>query len=94
VSVGQSIVEGRQSALNLSVATVVKPAPGRVARVIVTTAGAAGSLYDASTQAGALPANLIAAVPATLGPIVLNWPCLAGILYVPGAAQVASISYE
>lgn len=94
MSVAQSVAQGRQSALNLSAPTIVKAAPGRLARIIVTTTGVAGNLYDANSQAGAIAANLIATVPATLGVIFLDWPCLNGILYVPGAAQVASISYD
>ena len=84
---------GISSALGLSASAVVKASKGRVARVSVTTAGAAGALYDSATVGGVSAANLIAVVPATVGVIALDFPAFNGIVYVPGAAQVASISY-
>lgn len=84
---------GISSTLGLSASTVVKASKGRVSHVSVTTAGAAGAIYDSATVGGVSAANLIAVVPATVGVITLDFPVFNGIVYVPGAAQVASISY-
>ncbi|MBR8141215.1 hypothetical protein KDW46_02430 [Burkholderia vietnamiensis] len=85
---------GALSALNISAADVVKAAPGTLWRVSVTTAGsAAGAAYDASATSGNTAANLIAAIPNTVGIYYLEWPCANGILIVPGTGQVVSVSY-
>lgn len=90
----QNMSQGAQSALGLSASTVVKAASGRLTRVSVTTAGAAGAVYDTTTTGSVGVANLIGVVPAVVGVYLFDWPCLNGIVYVPGAAQVSSISYE
>jgi hypothetical protein len=79
--------------LNISATTVIQSTAGTLNSFIVTTAGAAGAVYDNnSTSTGNVAANLIAVVPAAVGPVVLNWPCKVGITYVPGAAQVANFA--
>ena len=90
---------GDFSALGVSATTVIATTPaGGPKRVLVsfnvTTAGAAGALYDFAATSGFGAANLICVVPATVGSYTLNWPCSVGIVYVPGAAQVASFSYD
>jgi hypothetical protein len=79
--------------LNITAGTVVKATPGRAVMVIVTTAGAAGALYDHATTSGVGAANLVAVIPATVGAYLFDWPCAAGITVVPGAAQVLGVSY-
>jgi hypothetical protein len=87
------VSSGAQSSNGVSADTVIKKGVGRLVRVSVTTAGAAGAVYDSATVAGAGASNLIAVVPATVGVYFLDWPVLNGITYVPGSAQVVSISY-
>ena len=84
---------GNASKLNITAATVVKPTPGTLFRFSVTTAGAAGAVYDANTTGGNIAANLIATLPATVGVYELEWPCSNGILVSPGAAQVVSVAF-
>ena len=91
---------GEQTALNVSAESVIKDGPGRVCRVSVIVAGAAGSIHDANataTTAGKVEdadGNRIATVPATAGAVLdLDMPVANGIVYKPGAAQVVSISY-
>jgi len=85
---------GLASVLNISVATVVKAAPGRVAKISVTTAGsAAGTLNDFTTTSGAAAANEIAVIPNTVGVYSFDWPCANGIVITPGSGQVVSVSY-
>lgn len=82
------------SALNITVATVVKAAPGTalVATVVVAGAGA-GSINDCITTGAADATNTIASLPTTVGPIALNFPCQLGIVVKPGAGQTIAISY-
>lgn len=85
---------GTATSLNITAATVVKEGIGRIVRFVVTTAGAAGALYDSNSTSGAAAANLIAVMPATVGIYELNFPVASGILVVPGASQVVSTSYQ
>ena len=85
---------GSKSALNVTAATVIKAGAGRVARINVTVAGAAGTLSDCATTGAASAANLIMVVPATVGIYNIEWPFALGLVYTPGASQVASISYD
>jgi hypothetical protein len=83
------------SKLNLSASTVVKAGPGVLAKVSVTVAGsAAGSVNDCLTTGAAAASNEVGVVPNTVGVYVYDWPCLVGIVYVPGTGQSASVSYE
>jgi hypothetical protein len=89
---------GQNSTLNVAASTVIATTPATGPKrtlftIVVTTAGAAGAVYDTTTVGAIGAANLIAVVPATVGPVTLNWPCSAGIVYVPGAAQVANFSW-
>lgn len=89
--------DGTKSRLNVTAATVVQTAAAgaqRIIRFVVTTAGAAGALYDASTTGGAAAASLIAVMPATVGIYDLNFPIASGVLVVPGSGQVVSVSYQ
>lgn len=86
--------DGQYSRLNITAATVVKPASGRICKVCVNVAGAAGTINDVATTGGAAAGNLVFAIPAVVGVYELNFPCLSGIVVVPGAAQVVSVSYN
>lgn len=85
---------GASKTLNITTGTVVKLGAGRVARVSVNVAGAAGALYDVATVASAVAANQIAVVPATVGIYTVDFPVNLGLVYVPGASQVAAVSYN
>ncbi len=87
------------STLNVSATTVIATTPAggpnrTLCVIVVTTAGAAGAVYDYGATTGYGAANLLAVVPATVGPITLNVPCKVGIVYVPGAAQVANFFWS
>lgn len=75
--------------------TVAKTTAGTVGTVNVLVAGAAtGAVYDAaSTGAISSTANLVALIPPVVGSVVLNFPCLVGIVIEPGAGQTLSVSY-
>jgi len=82
-----------RSRLNISADTVIKASKGYIAVVNVLVAGAAGEIHDCATVAAAANANRVAAIPATVGIHVLNFPCANGIVYKVGAGQVISVSY-
>lgn len=77
--------------------TLAKAGAGTVGVVNVLVAGSTtGAVYDAATAATAslsATANLVALIPPAVGPIVLNFPCLTGIVVQPGAGQTLSVSY-
>lgn len=85
---------GNASLLNAAASAVVKATPGTLYRVSVTVAGAVGHVYDCAATGDAAAGNLIGVIPAVVGVYAFEWPCFVGIVYVPGAAQVASISYS
>lgn len=85
--------KGLSSRLNLAAGTLIKLGAGRIAKVNVTVAGAVGSIYDFGATSGVSAATLIALVPAVVGSYDIDFPFATGLVYVPGAAQVASISY-
>lgn len=87
------VSSGNQSSNGLSADALVKVGPGRLVRVSVTTAGAAGAVHDVASIAGAAAGNLIGVVPATVGVYYFDWPVLNGIVYKVGSGQVVSISY-
>jgi hypothetical protein len=89
----QLVGNGDQSTDNLTASTQVFVGPGRLARVSVSITGAAGALYDSATVAGIGAVNQIGVVPAAVGVYLFDWPCLNGLVYSPGAAQVASVSF-
>lgn len=61
-------------------------------RVCVTTAGAAGAIYDAA--ATGVTTTPIYSIPAALGVVEVNIPVRSGIVVVPGAAQVVTVTYS
>jgi len=85
--------QGLSSSLNISAATVIKATPGRLVRISVIVAGSVGTANDCTTTGGAAAANEIAVIPAAVGPVLLDWPCLAGIVVVPGAGQTIAVSF-
>lgn len=88
--------EGSAAAVAASASWVVKASAGKVGVVSVIVSGTeAGGVYNTSAAASASGANLVAVVPATIGLYDLKgFPCSAGIVYIAGAGQTASISYE
>lgn len=94
MSVAQEVYQGDQAANGLSASTVIKTGKGRLGRVSVTTAGAVGAVYDCATVGGVGASNLIGVVQAAVGVYDFDWPFFTGLVYVPGAAQVVSLTYS
>lgn len=80
---------------NLTAATVVKATPGRCVTVSVIVAGsAAGTANDVTNTAGAVVANQFGTIPNTVGVYKFEWPCLSGIVIVPGTGQTVSVAFN
>ena len=86
-------VNGISTKEAITVPTVVKASPGRIASMSVIVAGSApGTLYD-SSKLGILTAPL-AIIPDTVGMYVVNLPTDTGLLVVPGSGQSVSVSWS
>ena len=94
------IVQGNKTALGLTAATVVQQTineytPTRIVRAHVLVAGTtAGAVYDAVSTAGNTATNQVAVIPNAVGTYLIDTPCLAGLVVVPGTGQTVSIVYE
>ena len=88
-SIGQAV----STMYNIAASTVVKAGVGRLARVSVITAGAAGTVNDCATVGAAAIGNQIGVIPATVGIYYFDWPYFNGLTYVLGAGQVIAVSY-
>lgn len=98
------VVSPTQSKLNITAAVVVKAAPGRLCKIIVsapgTTSGAL-TLNDCTTTGAAAAANQIISIPfanLTAGQVIsLDIPCKNGIVVsaVPGGGSpVYAVAYS
>lgn len=78
----------------LAANTLVQSGFVRVTGISVVAAGAVGALFDAATLASAAAGtNDVYVVPAAVGYLPLNMVFANGLVYKPGAAQVAAIFY-
>ncbi len=82
------------SLFNITTPTVVKAAPGYVTRVIVQVAGSGtGTVNDCATTGAAAIGNQIDVIPQTVGSLPIEWPCMTGIVIVPGTGQTVAVSF-
>jgi hypothetical protein len=90
----QVLSNATKRTLNITANTVIKASNGNIATVSVVVAGtAAGSIHDAATVAAAVTANQVAALPATAGPLAINFPVTSGIVVKPGTGQTIAVSW-
>lgn len=85
-------VQGTRTSLDISAATLVTTGKARLCTVVVTTAGAVGKIYDATSTSATT--GIIYITPASVGVFVVNMPVFNGIVVHPGAGQVVSVSYS
>ncbi|QGZ66275.1 hypothetical protein [Paraburkholderia acidisoli] len=87
---------GTTTTLDVTAATVIKNAPGRLFTVSVLVAGtAAGAVYDSVATTGNTAANQIGVIADVAGPINFNaMPTAAGIVVVPGTGQTLAVSWS
>jgi hypothetical protein len=87
---------GSASLLHITAATIIKVSPGTLFAINVLVAGSAvGAAYDAILTTGNTIANQIAVIPdvVTTLPLVYQWPCINGIVIIPGTGQTLSVSF-
>jgi hypothetical protein len=82
------------SKLNIVGSVVIKATPGILVCYSVLVAGAVGAIHDTTAVANAAAGNKIAVIPAAVGYTCGQFPFLTGLVIVPGAAQVLSVSYQ
>lgn len=86
-------VQGGINKADISTATLLKSEAGRVASVIVTTAGSApGAVYDG--KLATVTTNKLFVIPNTTGIYVVNMPANYGIVIAPGTGQVVAVGYS
>jgi len=79
---------------NITVATVIKAVPGRIARVSVLVAGSTvGSVNDCATTGTVAAANALYVTPMTVGVFAVDMPTAVGIVVTPGTGQTLAVSY-
>ncbi len=90
---------GQLSALALPAGqNLVKASPGRIFRIVVTTAGTAGTfaVNDAASLGAVAASNLVFSILNTTAAgnvITLEFPCLNGIVVTVPTTGVVSVSY-
>lgn len=87
---------GNATTLDISTATVLKSAPGRVYVVSVVTAGSApGAIYDSASTTGNTAANQIGVIPLAVGTYYFyGIPTVTGIVVSPPTSTgVVSVSW-
>jgi hypothetical protein len=87
-------MQGISTSLTINSNTTISSIKGYLVSVSVVVAGSsAGQIYNAASNATAIPANLLAVVSNTTGvyPLGLNYN--AGIYIVPGTNQSLNVTY-
>lgn len=73
---------------------VLKATAGTVVSVSVQAGGATGAIYDCATTGATVPnGNQVGVIPSAQGVYQFDFPCLVGIVVVPGANTIISIAY-
>jgi len=88
-------LSGKLTKTAISATALVSQGAGRIVRVAVLADGTTmGSLYDASTAAGASATNLAAKIPLVRGIYEINIPVANGIVVTPGTSQIITVVYS
>lgn len=88
-------VPGMTPALNITAATRVKNAAGRIYKVGVIVAGsAAGTINDCATAGAAAASNALCGIPNTVGMYDVNVPFGTALVVVPGTGQTLAVFYR
>jgi len=90
---------GSLNKLNVTAATVIKAAAGRICKITVNTVTSTSLVVSDAASTGAVAAaNLVLSVAAaqlTAGQIInLDFPCATGIVVNPGTGGVVSVSFD
>lgn len=91
-----STYQGDHIAFGVSAAGAVRASPGRLVKIVVTTAGSAGTL-TVNDNASAATGSVLFAAPGTSaqGTIwLIDEPCENGIYVTPGTGQVLNVVHS
>lgn len=95
MSDGLFVRQGQGSMLNITAPQVVKGVPGRIVRIQVLVAGTTpGASYDANSITGNTVANQTGVAPNTVGSYLIDHPCIAGVVVIPGAGQTLAVTFD
>lgn len=79
----------------ISAATTISGQPGRLVKIIVTTAGSVtGTANDAISVSNASASNVVFTIPNTTGVYEINIPVMYGLVVTPGTGQVVTVTYS
>lgn len=86
---------GNATTLNITAATILKGAPGRIYTVSVVTAGTAvGAVYDSIALTGNTTANQLGTIPQAVGTYQFaGMPTASGIVIVPPTGGAVAVSF-
>jgi hypothetical protein len=59
---------------------------------LLSLAATVGTATDCATAGAAAASNQVATIPNALGSYAVNFPCLVGIVVVPGSGQTLAVS--
>lgn len=85
---------GKITSSVLTASTLVVSGAGRLVRVSVIVAGAAGTAYNSNTTAGAGASNALYVIPATVGVHDVGVNFSNGLVISPGAGQSVNVTYS
>ena len=81
--------------LNITTSTVLKVGSGAlICFNVVTAGGGVGTINDVATTGAAAAANQIATVPTAVGNYCVTFPYFTGLVVIPGASHVISVSFQ
>lgn len=83
-----------QTKLGLAAAAVISATPVRLARISVIVAGTTtGAAYDSASTGADAAGNEVFVIPNTVGVYDIDWPCLTGLVVVPGTGQTVAVTW-
>jgi hypothetical protein len=85
---------GLNTTLGITTSTVVALGPVRISKAVLQAAGSTATvLYDSATIAGALTTTQISSLATSqVTPVSIDWPCLQGLVVIPGTGATVAVS--
>lgn len=88
-------IYGTNTSVTVTTPTLIFTGAGRVVNVSVVVGGSShGFVHNASSVAGAVPANALFYIPKDTGLYAVNQLFNAGIVVVPGTGQSLNVTYS
>lgn len=84
---------GDNTYIGISSDSLIVAGTGRLVVVSVVQAASGGIIHDCASVAEASVSNAICAIPDATGIMPVNFPFLKGLVVIPAASSVVSVSY-